>query len=335
MAKINTLIANDFPPNISIWDEIPIYKNFKHEVNNDSDILLITAGDSWTWGASLDPDKRIDQIYGTRLCHKLQCDFINIGLLGGDNLSIIQAVDFVINNLSKQYKQIYVVITLTELGRETRSSFLWKKSDYVNLSGPDWPTFEEIIHATENNEKLNFALEELQTMAPLVYFELCNWIKLRTIKSFDEWLIALDKINLEQLSTVKNNVKHHNVTWVVGKNFVNWISANDNILANCIKLEHIWTDIISQQGNLEKYPSDCIAGVMRTGRDPIIDFCNAHQFDNSKQHLVNLFENSLLAHDWFDLSPFNDSRRDHSRHPFQEAHQWWADYIYSNIEKKL
>jgi hypothetical protein len=85
-----------------------------HELSRDSDELVITAGCSWTWGKSLSPKTRTKEIYGHLISEKLNADFINIGLQGGDNISIINVTERILLNLQKKYEKIYVIVTLTE-----------------------------------------------------------------------------------------------------------------------------------------------------------------------------------------------------------------------------
>lgn len=90
-----------------------------HEQINNQDSLLVTLGDSWTWGDSLDPDKRLQQIYGALVAKQLDSDWINIGAKGWSNSFILEYLDFLLKILvSSAYKKIYFVVTLTENGRD-------------------------------------------------------------------------------------------------------------------------------------------------------------------------------------------------------------------------
>ena len=90
--------------------------------------LLITVGDSWTWGdhlGNIDWDKasddpcRLQQIYGRLLSNKLGADWVNLARPGCSNywmLEKLQDIQPFIQNSA--YKKIYLVITLTEDLRE-------------------------------------------------------------------------------------------------------------------------------------------------------------------------------------------------------------------------
>jgi len=87
------------------------------------EILVITAGDSWTWGDSLDPDLRLRQVYGHKISQTLQADWINIGLSGWSNSWILHHAIAAVENLQKNsYKKIYLILTLTENGRDIENN---------------------------------------------------------------------------------------------------------------------------------------------------------------------------------------------------------------------
>lgn len=93
---------------------------------------MITAGDSWTWGDSLDPSLRLQQIYGNKIRQKLQADWINIGLCGWSNSWILDHAILATKKIQQNlYKKIYLIITLTESGRDVESpaSYLY---DYIH-----------------------------------------------------------------------------------------------------------------------------------------------------------------------------------------------------------
>lgn len=115
------------------------YKNFERiEKIQNKDNLLVCFGDSWTWGDSLtdnlknynlgdnfwlnsdhDKNKRKNLCFGNSLSDMLNADWINIAYPGESNYWIWQQFkDFFkqINNYN--YKKVYIVIVLTETGRE-------------------------------------------------------------------------------------------------------------------------------------------------------------------------------------------------------------------------
>lgn len=100
-------------------------------IETNSDTLLVTIGDSWTYGARLDeefPDDpergRIEHCYGYHLAQHLKADFLNYSIPGANNLWMIDRYR-TICELAEQsdYKNIIVFIGLTEYGREISTDF--------------------------------------------------------------------------------------------------------------------------------------------------------------------------------------------------------------------
>ena len=97
--------------------------------SGSADTLLITAGDSWTFGDSLgkiystnkdDLPARQSQVYGRHIANYLNADWFNDGKCGGSNFEIHVSIKNYINGLNsrqKKYKKVYVIVTLTESAR--------------------------------------------------------------------------------------------------------------------------------------------------------------------------------------------------------------------------
>jgi len=104
------------------------YRRWYHEDIQDKDTLLITVGDSWTWGDHLgciDWDKasddpvRLTQIYGRKLADHMGADWVNIARPGCSNYWMLEKLE-AIQPFLYQYKSVHIVITLTEDLREAR-----------------------------------------------------------------------------------------------------------------------------------------------------------------------------------------------------------------------
>ena len=54
-------------------------------VSRDSDTLLVTVGDSWTWGAGLARDKRKNCVWGNLVSEMIQADWLNLAQPGQSN----------------------------------------------------------------------------------------------------------------------------------------------------------------------------------------------------------------------------------------------------------
>lgn len=88
--------------------------------------LLITVGDSWTYGDSLgrtkvrngidDTDYRLEHIYGNIMAERMWADWMNLALPGGSNTLMLNWLEKLLAKNLK-YNEIVCVITLTESGR--------------------------------------------------------------------------------------------------------------------------------------------------------------------------------------------------------------------------
>lgn len=91
-------------------------------VNRESDTLVVTVGDSWTWGSDLLDTDRLTQVYGNIISDKLTADWLNLGQPGSSNFFIAERVEELgklIPNL--HYRNIYLICTFTEIGRGINS----------------------------------------------------------------------------------------------------------------------------------------------------------------------------------------------------------------------
>ena len=91
-------------------------------VDRNSDTLVVTVGDSWTWGADLDSDLRLQQVYGNLVSHHLSADFLNLGQSGSNNFFIAERVEELGRILHQiDYTTVYLICTFTETGRSFNS----------------------------------------------------------------------------------------------------------------------------------------------------------------------------------------------------------------------
>lgn len=137
-------------------------------VSIDRETLLVTLGDSWTWGDEI--TDRTNQIYGKLLSDKLQADWLNLAIpgIGNHYISVLytELLKFLEDHGSR-YKKIICVITLTEVAREFNgwwdrdvdykswlNNKITKPNDYYNfLYKIEELTFKNISEPTAKNIK--------------------------------------------------------------------------------------------------------------------------------------------------------------------------------------
>ena len=109
--------------------------------SRDSERLIITAGDSWTYGDSLgktkvrngidDTEYRLDHVYGNLLTEQLNADWMNLALPGGSNYCMLNWVGQLLDHRYR-YADVTCVITLTEAGRH--EELRWADGDNLQES---------------------------------------------------------------------------------------------------------------------------------------------------------------------------------------------------------
>lgn len=95
-------------------------------VHRPSNTLLITVGDSWTYGDSLGKTKvrngvddihyRLPHVYGNLMAERLDAGWINLALPGGSNTLMLSWLEQLLAKDLK-YNNIICTVTLTESGR--------------------------------------------------------------------------------------------------------------------------------------------------------------------------------------------------------------------------
>jgi hypothetical protein len=141
------------------------------------DTLLITIGESWTWGDSL-PTDRLTNVWGYRLANKLQIDWLNIARCGASNFWIFYQLSELIrfyNNNQFPYKKIIFVFCLTETGRELNENWGWYKEDpikFFNKQARDI-TVNDLVK-NQNDYCIQFALNQSINLKNIIDHEI--WI---------------------------------------------------------------------------------------------------------------------------------------------------------------
>jgi hypothetical protein len=173
----------------------PLNSHYKVESNTfdftdrNSDVLVVTCGDSWTWGAFLsendDEEFRLTYTFGNLVSTELNADWLNLGQSGSNNFFIAEQVEAFSKIVPQlDYKKIYLICTFTEIGR----SFDSHHDGYIDY-----------ISWFDNNIKVE--------------------------SDFDKFLYFL---NAECLSRIKRAIENYNIEFRVGTNFVDAIGIESD-----------------------------------------------------------------------------------------------------------
>lgn len=118
----------------SSWHQTPT--NTFNFIDRNSDMLIVTVGDSWTWGSDIsennhDDNFRITHLYGNVLSDELKTDWLNLGLSASSNFwatAMIEELGQLIPQLD--YRSIYVICVFTGAGR-------WFNTQYDRYTLPN------------------------------------------------------------------------------------------------------------------------------------------------------------------------------------------------------
>ena len=137
--------------------------------SRDSSHLLVTVGDSWTYGDSLgktrvrngidDTEYRLNHIYGNLMSEQLGYDWMNLALPGGSNYCMLNWLGQLLDR-RYHYQTITCVITLTEAGRH--EEIRWAKGDLLQ------PALKQIVL------KEYSMIDELRLRFPRVVFQVAH-----------------------------------------------------------------------------------------------------------------------------------------------------------------
>jgi len=112
--------------------------------SKSSNKLLVTLGESWTWGGSLQnylsTEERLQSIWGKHLSNHIGSDWLNVARPGASNLWIVfqlqELVRFIDNYGPLPYEKIQVVLCCTEWGREYDENWDWFTDFNLKLQEP-------------------------------------------------------------------------------------------------------------------------------------------------------------------------------------------------------
>lgn len=172
--------------NLTDWEE------YYHDCSG-KDRLVITAGDSWTYGDYLG-EERLQQVYGRLVSRAVDADWINIGSRGRSNSWFLKALQYLAPLVKPHYQEVIVIVTMTENGRdvETGYTFPFDYHGLYNQTG-DIPAFYDAVldgaeahwmQQLQNIKKSgcrlivghNFAWHNLNTMPGIQLLD-SNWIE--------------------------------------------------------------------------------------------------------------------------------------------------------------
>lgn len=255
--------------------------------NHGKENLVVALGDSWTWGQSLDPLLRLQQVYGKHLSTTLNADWLNVGCPGWSNGWLFLVCKHIVKLLeTSAYKKIYLCFTLTETAREI-SSFHSFPYDYI-----------------KTHKKLGASQEFYDTI-------------LKDIEQY--WIQQLNNIvetmdNRYILFVGKNFVWHDQLYQELQSGPV--ITANIN-----------WIELLADYQQLPRpIRTNMVTGWIFDRLRQVHDIVQEKTNEAFQLWALPKIEKANLVNDWLNQSELNVSHSA-SKHPVAKAHELWADYI--------
>ena len=232
---------------------------------NSSD-LIIVSGDSWTWGDSLDPSIRTNQMYGTLLGKELDCDLLNIGFRGWSNSWILNFTGYLLQNQQhnfEKYKNITLVVTLTENARDVKAphSFSYNYLETHKNIGTTLEFYNQILNDIEQ-----------------------NWVKL---------LDQIHSYGLISKTIIASNFVWHN-------NFFKSIENKYQIP------QLNWVESIANYANYKMpVRTNMVTGWIFDEFATVNDICGIKKLDTYKQFVLPYIEKANKVNKWLDASDYN------------------------------
>jgi len=214
-----------------------------HSDTTGKDTLVIAAGDSWTYGDSLG-ETRLSDVYGRKVSQALNADWINIGLPGRSNSYIINNVTWLLDQFkNNHYKKIFVVITLTENGREPGETFA-SSVDFKNLNTENF--YNVLLNAFEQEwiTKLNQLASTMPANCKLIVGQNFVWHQ-NVVSKLAENITVLKSNWIEKLGEYQQMDLPPRATLVTGwifdsiRSIHNMIPETDPTLFKIWALPHI------------------------------------------------------------------------------------------------
>lgn len=118
-------------------------------VDRNSKTLVVTVGDSWTWGSDLsirnsNEEYRKNNVYGNIISAALDADWLNLGLCAQGNFWIASMVTELAEIIPKlEYHRIYVICTLTGALRWFNTKYD-QHIDYLSWFKNNAPNFDQL-----------------------------------------------------------------------------------------------------------------------------------------------------------------------------------------------
>ncbi len=303
-------------------------------LSRNSKRLVITIGDSWTFGDSLgsiydtgqdDVHARLTQCYGRLIADELCADWLNFGYCGYGNSQIIKCASDLLLGHHADW--------LNETGYQNIKDRFWPSSLLDVKSAADPAIINEIekvfcyslnpyTKIIQNYEKIFVYITMTETGRDAHHYD---WI-LNSCTSTHEYLAREEQYNFDMLIKLQHQ---SNVDFVIGRNFTEsfdgtntgkilektWIQKNHEHLAEQGYANICSFDQICNDGAISGIAFDALVVKQKFLKD-------------YKQYFVEKIGQVDCLWTWLRNNPLHFNKV--TCHPRPMGHKVWAEYLLSN-----
>jgi|TARA_R110001592_G_scaffold25483_1_gene96756 lysophospholipase L1-like esterase len=278
------------------------------------DILVVTIGDSWTWGGGLngtDPKVeddfqktlRLNEVYGAKVAKALDADFLNLSAPGESNGWIANYFEKLVDDFDfSPYKKVFVVITMSEVARE------WMDENDVEVD----------------------------------YYNFCA-----DIKSIDDFFAKQSEKISNKVIEIEQKAKQKNLPMVVLKSIA---FVEDNYPKGFVNVDKTWQECLLDADNkkYEKFGLYLCQTAVVEKLHWLLEYNNHYYVGNKKvkrdnptlpEETFKIQRLGLLDKiDKFNYLIYNSNTNTwisevNRGHPTATGHTIWANYIIGKLDK--
>jgi len=306
------------------------HQNLTLQLVRDRPNLVISVGDSWTFGDSLgtiahdkdidDYDARLAQCYGRRLADHLDADWFNWGKCGGGNLDIVCAL----------YNYV--------LGHHT--PFLTQEN-YNLIRDPGWPELVTDAHADTDIES---QLVRHCTIKPPIDLSRYNRIFVFTTLTetgrnsafykalgktvptdVTQYLEQEEQFVYDLLAKLRENIS---CDLIVGRNFTVDLPSTTNSELDSLQS---WIEINyhHNEKNNQDHKTITLDQILISGAASGIAFNRLNDpegyFSNYREYMIDQVTRADACWAWLKSNPLNHNQA--TCHPTEKSHQLWAEQL--------
>jgi hypothetical protein len=306
-----------------------------------SDQLVISIGDSWTWGDSLgnislgavdDTEARKNNCYGRIIADEIGADWLNFGFCGWGNSKILScASDLVVN---------HHVEWLSQQGYNSIRSSSWPENVEIAKQNTRSTIYHELktLHCSSQNyysscvnfyKKIYVFITLTETGRDIHHWGLHNLNTSQRNITFEDYFIEEERRTYQGLDTLIR--AQPDITFIVARNFTTDYPQTFNSTVSFTKnwVEINWEDNQISGGNNNIKLSDILVQGPASG----VAFKVQHELEDLpgyKSWFVEKMNYVDKLWVWLKNNPLHNNRA--TCHPNERGHRLWAEFLLREID---